>query len=144
MSRRGVVIVEDRRRAAAILRRFASGRLHVDDFEDQFYELDWSDRAISRAFWFAWSHYCDYRTEHLTGPWKLTREMRHTWAKWTLYLLTDDQPFAYASVGKTRLLRLFGRGDDFLPEDGAHLTKGFWPFIDQLHLKRCEAVLLSR
>lgn len=142
MNRRDVVIVEDRRKAAAILRRLASGRLHVDDFEEQFDELDWSDRAIERAYFFAWTQYCDYRTEYMTGPWKITRETRRYWARWILYLMTDDQPYAYCGRVRSWFSRLMRRPTDLLVESVAY--RDIWPFVDPAHLRRCEANFLSR
>lgn len=90
---RDAVDREGRRKMAMLMRRFAAGRIEVDEFESAYEELPDTDDAIRQAFYFAWYHYDDFDTTYLTGKWALSRTERRAWARWVLYLMTDAEPY---------------------------------------------------
>ncbi len=85
-----VVDVPARREMARVIRRFVSGKITVDQFEDYSDSLYNGDQAVFEATTFAWLHYDDYRTERLIGEWKV--DDRRDWARLVLYLMVDQKP----------------------------------------------------
>lgn len=76
--------MQARRRAAELLRQFASGRLTNDEFEDALPDFD--DQAIRRMFRFAWGLYDDLSIHRLRGKYRLSRLDRREVARWVLFL----------------------------------------------------------
>jgi len=93
---------------AALMRRFARGGMTVTEFEDVAEKLSESDIAVGEAQMFAWYYYDDFRTETMSGKWRLSRESRRFWEKWVLFLLTSDEEYAGPSLAPD-LTGCFGR-----------------------------------
>jgi len=83
---------------AALLRKFARGGLTVDEFESDGRALTERDPYLAEVYTFAWYFYDDFRTETLTGEWRLSAENRRLWAKWVLFLMTRTEDYEGPSM----------------------------------------------
>lgn len=137
--------VPARRSAATALRRFAAGLSTVGEFERDVEYLD--DDATQAFFLYAWTFYDDFRTERLSGAWRLPGRVRRDWARWALYLATDAGEYPWLTTRRPRprtggvLRRLFAPEKEL--SDAGFWTK-HWPFLDRAHLREAERRYLTR
>lgn len=95
MLREPIVDRAGRRRAAEVFRGFVLGRVRVDDFEKREPE---SPDPVIRAIWeTAWLFYDDFRTERLTGRWRISLDQRRVFARWIMFL-DSDLPYAWPDL----------------------------------------------
>ena len=112
-----------RREAADAIRRFATGALTNDAFED-LYPGPSRDGAINAVYLRLWGYYDDVRTHRMTGNWALDEDGRDLWGRCVLFL-ESDVPYRWTTRTQ-RLLRWLARevetdtGDEWI-----------WPFFAQ-------------
>ncbi len=85
-----MIDTQARREMAQLMRKFAMGGMTVNDFEKVAEELGDRDSSVFAAYMLAWHCYDDFKTETLTGKWRLPPETRRIWAKWVLFLMTSS------------------------------------------------------
>ena len=130
-----------RQRAATLFRAVILGRVRVEDFENE--EPVSADPVIPAIWETAWLFYDDFRTERLTGQWRISLDQRRVFARWIMFL-DSDLPYTWPDVNwpghdpNTRIepspvRRFFFRSPDRLSpsEARAFLDAGHyrvWPF----------------
>jgi hypothetical protein len=77
-----------RKRAAELVRQFASGRITNDEFEDAYQALPW-DRATMEMFSFVWGFYDDLYEHRLRGRHRLSPLQRRVFARCVLFLRSE-------------------------------------------------------
>ncbi len=95
MPREPIVDRAGRRRAAELFRGFILGRVRVEDFERQAPESP--DPVIGAIWETAWLFYDDFRTERLTGEWRISLDQRRVFARWIMFL-DSDLPYAWPDL----------------------------------------------
>jgi len=78
-----------RSKAALLLRRFATGAMTNDDFEDCMPIT--SDPAIAAIWNSVWCYYSDFRTHRLLGRDRLHPDLKRVWIRWILFLDSENK-----------------------------------------------------
>jgi hypothetical protein len=139
---------ESRARAALLLRRFVSGRLTNDEFDEAY--PDWSkDRGVRVVWEFAWSLYSDYYTHRLLGRYELSAETRRIAAQCFLFLHSGLE-YAWPDPPRMRLgaelrqlfrLGLWRPGHSQAMEEWRRgIETHVWPFASAHDLHRAATV----
>ncbi len=131
-----------RRRLAMALRRYVTGRISNDAFEDV--DVDLRDPAIGAVQGAAWSLYSDTEEHYARGLHVVRGECRRRVARWVLFLRSEREylwpEYDFYQIALPRWMECFSFG--YLRRDRErreHLLRGFcaagdidcWPFISR-------------
>jgi hypothetical protein len=87
---------QSRDKAAKLLRRFASGQITNDEFEDSMPET--GDPAIHAIWDTAWYYYNDIKRHKLVNVYRLHPDTRRMWVRWVLFL-DSNHPYLWPDIG---------------------------------------------
>src|SRR5262249_42521171 len=136
-----------RDKAATQLRRFVSGKITNDEFEDS--EIVTSDRAIKAIWGTAWCFYDDFKVHRLTGRHRLPPAQRRECLRWILFLDSDHEyvwpDISLPGVDPLRRVRVGAKYLGFLMSGGLTAEKArqflaagdyqAWPFASHVQYK---------
>ncbi len=133
-----------RSEAAMLLRRFASGQLTNDQFDNNMPVTP--DPAIAAIWDTAWAYYSDFKEHRLTGQDRLHPDTKRAWIRWIMFLDTElkylwpaisqpgNDPVAQRESAVAAWLRAVFVREDKSSNAGIFESTGHypvWPFISQ-------------
>lgn len=91
--------MDERRQYAELIRQFLSGRMTNHQYEDRCDAiLDNADTAVGQVYYELWTSYCDLREHYVGLKHGMSRDARHTAARWIMFL-HSNRPYEYPTSG---------------------------------------------